>query len=88
MGRPTMEGKIDVGKFAPAKPHLTNCNEKQSISVCHRRIDTINASTMKEKDISQSGEWKAEKMEEITPVPLSQTTVLLDMVVGINTFFC
>eukprot|EP01113_Clastostelium_recurvatum_P042547 TRINITY_DN68_c0_g3_i4.p1 TRINITY_DN68_c0_g3~~TRINITY_DN68_c0_g3_i4.p1 ORF type:complete len:494 (-),score=149.64 TRINITY_DN68_c0_g3_i4:365-1846(-) len=24
MGRPTMEGKIEVGKLAPAKPHFTN----------------------------------------------------------------
>jgi hypothetical protein len=24
IGRPTIDGKIDVGKFAPAKPHFTN----------------------------------------------------------------
>ena len=62
MGRPTMEGKIEVGKFAPAKPHLTNCNEKQSISVCNRRVDTINASTMKEKDTSQK--WRMERRKD------------------------
>jgi hypothetical protein len=29
MGRPTNEGKMAVGKFAPAKPHFTNYQEKK-----------------------------------------------------------
>lgn len=29
MGRPTKDGKMDLGKLDPAKPHLTNCSHKR-----------------------------------------------------------
>jgi len=28
IGRPTIDGNMWAGKFAPAYPHLTNCNQK------------------------------------------------------------
>lgn len=33
IGRPTIEGKIDSGKLAPAKPHFTNFKKKHLIFI-------------------------------------------------------